>query len=59
MHLHLISKLPQSIHIAHTEKIDLLCMGWGLISGLGLTYGVNDVAGVNGGVGLPGTGLCW
>lgn len=38
---------------------NLLCMGCGLISGFGLTYGVIEVAGVNGGVGLPGTGLCW
>lgn len=37
---------------------NLLCIGCGLISGFGLTYGVNDVAGVNGGVGFPGTGLC-
>lgn len=36
----------------------LLCIECGLISGFGLTYGVIDVAGVNGGVGLPGTGLC-
>lgn len=38
---------------------NLLCIGCGLISGFGLTYGVNDVAGVSGGVGFPGTGLCW
>lgn len=37
---------------------NLLCIGCGFISGFGLTYGVNDVAGVNGGVGFPGTGLC-
>lgn len=36
----------------------LLCIGCGFISGFGLTYGVIDEAGVSGGVGLPGTGLC-
>lgn len=29
------------------------------MSGLGLTYGVIEEAGVSGGVGFPGTGLCW
>lgn len=36
----------------------LLCIGCGLMSGFGLTYGVIDEAGVSGGVGFPGIGLC-
>lgn len=31
----------------------------GLTSPLGLMYGGIDEAGVNGGVGFPGIGLCW
>lgn len=31
----------------------------GLVSPFGLIYGGIDEAGVNGGVGLPGIGLCW
>lgn len=41
------------------DNFDLLCGRFGLMSGFGLMYGVMEEAGVSGGVGLPGTGLCW
>lgn len=46
-------------YILCTGRGGLSSLKLGLISALGLMYGGILVAGVSGGVGLPGMGLCW
>lgn len=48
--------LLKKLEMLRTQN--LLGIITGLTSGFGLIYGVIEDAGVNGGVGLPGTGLC-